>query len=439
MISVFLIFSVYLTTRARPAQDDYASLSFLSNGKWFHISLSHWELWGGNVATPIVATFFNFVSLEQYQFLGLSIHSLLTFLLFGITSLITLTWAGIKFPKKALHFRLLIILVSLLTTVSIHSPALAGMFSFTWASTGHLWPIMFLIISLQLAQFNLRKFSFLFFFLGAVVTNFNITEGLTALIIFFIRLLQNLKNKRTASKKRTLNCVYLFVGGLVGFSLIIIAPGFDRRREFVGSDYSAIEITVSFLKSLFINSGDFFLHPGWMLAIIIGLLSSRYSKIIQFTAHNKELLLILCVYPIILFILTIVGATFAYPSWYQTLGIYLYSLPIGLTIGRYLSRFKFFKKYNIRFLATLFFVFSALSISLLCRDYFEISNRRSAWDKAYISNVCNIQLGKTSYLEGAEILYPPLNIGISDLNSRPWMKDLYINWIEVSKVNIKSC
>jgi hypothetical protein len=267
--------ALFISINARPAQDDYSSLSSLSHSAWNEVALSHWNLWGGNIITSLIATVSNAIRTSSFLFLGLLIHSFLTLLLFGISALILCKWVGIDFFRSSILSQCFIVLSWFLSIVSIHSPAFPGMFSFAWASTGHLWPVMFLIIFLELAEKRLNSFSFIFFIFGILICNFNVTEGFASLIVIGLRYYQ--KSSLPHQKFRFMlgNHLWLLFGGIIGFLLIILAPGFNRRREVVGNDYSAFEFMAQLFKASITLLGDVILHPGWLIGLILGVLSEN--------------------------------------------------------------------------------------------------------------------------------------------------------------------
>jgi hypothetical protein len=431
-VFLYIIFSLAVSFHVRPAQDDYASLSALSHSPWVEVSFSHWNLWGGNIFTSLIATLSNTIHTSSFLFLGLQLHSLITFLLFGISALILCKWVGIDFFRSSIRTQCLIVLSWFLSILSLHSPAFAGMFSFAWASTGHLWPVMFLIISLDLADKRLNKFSFIFFILGIVICNFNVTEGFASLIVIGLRYFQ--KSSLPHQKLRFMpgNHLWLLFGGIIGFLLIIFAPGFNRRREVVGNDYSAFDFMARLFEASITVFGDVILHPGWLVGLILGVKSARRFTSLKYKDFDHDLFFILLVFPALLFCLTVFGGAAAYVSWYQTMGIYLFYFPLSFRLGTWIgSKITGPPRRPLLNRLSFILVFS-LPTLLLSRDLIEIVSRSKSWDSAYEVNYCKILSGENDILIGASILYPPLNLGISDIDTRPWMKDLYVDWIQNS-------
>jgi hypothetical protein len=297
---------------------------------------------------------------------------------------------------------------------------------------------MFLIISLELAEKRLNRFSFIFFVFGILICNFNVTEGFASLIVIGLRYYQVSSLPHRKFRFMTGNHFWLLFGGIIGFLLIILAPGFGRRREVVGNDYSALEFIVRLFKAFITVFGDGILHPGWLIGLIMGVLSAKRLIPLRHNHSDGDFLLILYVFPTLLFFLTIFGGAAAYVSWYQTMGIYIFFFPLSFRLGIWLGA-RSADSPRCRLLNRLIvpLVF-ALPTLLLSRDLVEIVNRSKSWDSAYAVNYCNIIAGKNNHLIGASILYPPLNLGISDIDTRPWMRDLYVDWIQNSEIlNIK--
>jgi hypothetical protein len=120
------------------------------------------------------------------------------------------------------------------------------------------------------------------------------------------------------------------------------------------------------------------------------------------------------------------------------MGIYLFYFPLSFRLGTWIgSKITGSPRRPLLNRLSFILVFS-LPILLLSRDLIELVSRSKSWDSAYEVNYCKILSGENDNLIGASILYPPLNLGISDIDTRPWMKDLYVNWIQNSEnSNIK--
>ena len=53
----------------------------------------------------------------------------------------------------------------------------------------------------------------------------------------------------------------------------------------------------------------------------------------------------------------------------------------------------------------------------------------TAWDKNLIANRCLIGADNQAKLLGAEVRYPPIGLGIEDVNRWEWMSNNYKSWL----------
>jgi hypothetical protein len=118
----------------------------------------------------------------------------------------------------------------------------------------------------------------------------------------------------------------------------------------------------------------------------------------------------------------------AYPAWHQSMGLYVFVIPTALTFGIFLSS-KFSSvsiSHSFKFVMAINLV---IAIALYARVIDTTINRKSTWDRVFAINVCLLRQDPSAKLEGAEIIYPPFNLGVEDVNSWEWIRNDYSKWV----------
>jgi cell division protein FtsL len=158
----------------------------------------------------------------------------------------------------------------------------------------------------------------------------------------------------------------LLSGLIIGFTAILLSPGFWNRAEnSVGLPSSGEEFVRRFIKSFSSFLADLLTHPMIWLAFLIGVLISAPKK----TGNEKNILMnkirLILFFGFILFASLTIGSTFAYVSWHQSTGLYQVFIPLTFTLGFYSkSIFSFdFSRVNKVFVLT-FIIISLTAMSL---------------------------------------------------------------------------
>jgi hypothetical protein len=110
------------------------------------------------------------------------------------------------------------------------------------------------------------------------------------------------------------------------------------------------------------------------------------------------------------------------------MGLYVFVIPTALTFGIFLS-LKFPSvsiSYSFKFVMVLNLV---IAIALFARVVDTSITRKSYWDRAFAINVCLLHQDPAAKLEGAEIIYPPFNLGVEDVNTWEWIRNDYSKWV----------
>jgi hypothetical protein len=217
----------------------------------------------------------------------------------------------------------------------------------------------------------------------------------------------------------------LGLGVFVGTTGIVAAPGFwNRANEQVGLPVSLGEFLTRFAKSLASFTADGLSHPMVWVLFLIGVLlgaSRNPSKLEMFEFRFKMLLL----GTTIIWASLIMGSTFAYPAWHQSMGMYVLLLPLSFAVG---LRLNF--GINQRIVTSLLAASSLIMLFVFLRIGILGVERSLQWDRNLSMNSCRIAENPSSALLGAEIQYPPFGLGVDDVNTWEWMRYKYVGWVE---------
>jgi hypothetical protein len=168
-----------------------------------------------------------------------------------------------------------------------------------------------------------------------------------------------------------------------------------------------------------------------LIFIIIGFKFSAGGSNIFKTISGFAVLLF-----ILLFISLVVGATFAYPAWHQSIGLVMLSPFVGMSVGNWLG-----SKISISTGTKVAFCLIVMLIVLvtLSRAFWGMESRAHRWDLGFTHNYCAVTSDDPKPLIGTETIYPISNLGIEDLNRWPWMRSAFTGWVSNSKFSGKDC
>ena len=209
--------------------------------------------------------------------------------------------------------------------------------------------------------------------------------------------------------------------------MIIASPGFKNRANSGGGLPSGINETLIGFRSSFVSfTGDVVTHPLWIFLFIFAILyfkSGLKEEITRTRALALVVLTTLC------YLSLIVGTAFAYAAWHQSVGLLFLLTPTSITIAYFLLPFaQVFERFSLLLkvlLGTLALLISILTVRV---TVLEVS-RGATWDKNLIANSCLLAEDTQAKLLGAEVKYPPLGLGIEDVNRWEWMSNNYKSWL----------
>jgi len=433
--SIFVLATINLIIMlltARPIQDDYVILSNLSTKGFINSILNFWDTWGGNI-TPVITRTIFLVSFQNDQnTIGLSIFVFYVFLMVALA-----IWCFLKLnvqEKIAKETYFLIVAIAVIGFEGILSPGVVGAFQFGTASAVHLLPICYGIIAIQVSYLKSPAAYFMVILLGFASGNSNPSEGLAMLILSSAYFVANNKNYFHRNEKGvdTSKLAVLIPMQLIGLATIFVAPGFGVRAREIGVTSNLRHLGLNFFVSGIDFIGDFLSHPVWLLAFVLGVLSENRTT----TKLRKNFHIFL---PLLLVVVVIIsGAAFSYPAWHQSIGFYLLASPAFYLFGASRSLIRVSGSTIRHKRAVLTLVFLIVSAQVMRADLTAL-NRAERWDRNFIANVCKVENGSTDKLLGAEIVYSPLNVGITDVGTWSWMADAYRVWINATKPKISDC
>ena len=427
-LATFVVYFQFTLRGIRPTQDDYAILGQVADYGIWGMLLDSWKNHGGNLFPMFINALSLMPSQKGFEFYGLTILAIttLTLLLFAFQSIFIVFFPSLNFEMgkwKVLGSSAFFIL----GFESFFTPQLAEILSFSSAVLVHLWPICFFLIGVRIAKKQSLGLSIFLFFLGVIMGNCNVSESIFISITLIILILHTSIEYKFLNWKAQLqvrSLLSLLIGSAIGLALIISAPGFwVRATEQTANRIpeSITSISERFFKSLVIFSADFLSHPIFYLCIFLGIFFSRRAKYDSALGSSFRIILIM---QSLLFSVLVAGATFAYPAWHQSIGLYLFAPFFGLTLSSFINR----KQKAIWDVAT-FFVF-LLVIGINVRGVELLSNRGIQWDLNRHANYCAAFSSPTGEFLGAEIRYKPFALGIEDLSRWEWMANSFRDWVQ---------
>jgi len=417
---------------SRPVQDDYVVLRDLASGSLFSPIMHLWNHWGGNVSAAFLVNLLLGVQPFGNFLFGIALQSVLTLLLLVSSLHLIIKWSGLPGALKRPFNLDSIIFFSLISLGGFFSPTYIGIFNFSWASVAHFWPVLILVHSYYFSTIISRYFFPVFFLLGFLGGNLNVTESAFIVLSSTIILLRFFIFHKKDFEYRVVHIVTFQIGALVGLLAICIAPGFRERASIVGGPNSPLDFIDRFSRSLIIDFGDVVSHPSWILGLVLGLALKLQLSNIVLIKELQSRHRIISLHFILLFLLVVFGDAVAYPAWYHTIPLYFLSFLSFILLGINIPINFLIGKNTIRRLQIVFIVFSIFSSILVSQDLTNQLIRAKSWDKNFETNVCLIENPGLDVLSGASLTYPPLSLGVEDVDLWPWMSSAYIDWVKSS-------
>ncbi len=422
-VTIFIMSLLFV----RPMQDDYVALRDMSSYGLLDSVYNMWNSWGGNISTIAISNFFINLYFGSNFFFGIALHSIITVILLLSTFRILMRYFQDIVQAESIMRTSVWVFLSFLCLGSLHAPGYISLLNFTLASTAHLWPTLIFVHAVYLARFQ-RKWILPFLLLsGFLIGNFNVSESIfcltTSLVIGFfskISLVRSLKIKSG-------NLRVLILGQILGLLTIVLAPGFHARSEIVVVPKSFEGLIFSFFKAFAFNLGDIFLHPAWLLSLLVGIAIEKVvasnAALFQYLKLNSFVLLV-CVFTVS------AGGAFAYPSWYHTMSFYVFVFPVFFTVGLILRKqIRLTIRIKLSVVRNLFFV---LCLILLTRDLTMMSLRAEQWDRDFEINSLRISSNQFD-LVGYNVNYWPFGLGVDDVEKWDWINSAYVDWVQNTK------
>jgi hypothetical protein len=199
----------------------------------------------------------------------------------------------------------------------------------------------------------------------------------------------------------------------------------------VGLPDSLSDFLFRFVKSFASFTADALTHPMvWVFFFMGALCANRFSS--NFSVDFMLRLRVLIIGSALIWIALILGSTFAYPSWHQSMGMYLLLFPAFFGVGLMTSNRR------LQRAATSLMVVSSLVMFLAFIRIGVLGvSRAQEWDQNLVTNICALKINPESELLGAEIRYPPFGLGVEDVNTWKWMRDKYVGWVNNIPHDIK--
>lgn len=424
-LGVVTVFQFWLVCSARPSQDDYGYLAELVDKNIRDVSLNFWHLWGGNLITVVITSIFLKLALLTHVWIAYTIFGLVSTVLIALSLNAGLSLFCPGMPGNERKFISLVVAMAGISNIAF--PAHLASIAFTTAAIAHLWPIcLFLILIHTLTG---RRLPWIFLIVsGLMLTNPNIAEGsaifgFTAL--FVVGEQTNLFKRIKTKLPVTQNLTPLLIGQFIGLCLIIIAPGFSSRVAIVGQGNPQSHNKLHSFRSAAIDFvASIIATPAFLSAVVIfAIMVFRQQKNFRLLYNILKDAVVPLLFFTSLFLMLIIGSTFAYAAWHQSLGlvflstllsvILIYEVHLQFNLGRALT-------VSLLLFIALVFVFDVVSGI----------GRGVSWDRAYLHNICAIQAENTQDLIGAELRNPISKLGFEDIETWDWIRSDYIRWLK---------
>ena len=423
IVGLIIAQSLVLAYLMRPIQDDYFNLYSVQEMGIFGYLKDTWLYHGGNMVQFLIHCLVILPTTQAFSYWNLSLFFLVTQILCFWTVRIIMIWL---LQDKIKNFHFWIPLLSLAGFEGLFVPGFLGTFGFSLATLAHLWPVMTFVVGL----IGLNKFHgswLVALILGLIAGNSNLGESAFALGAIFLITISIFKVTNFELKsgiRRGANFYALSIGVLIGTIGIVAAPGFwDRASDQVGLPESASDFLVRFAKSFASFSADAVTHPMLWVFFFLGVTLSK-SIALDLTAFSVFRTNLIVIGSAIIWLALIMGSTFAYPSWHQSMGMYIFLFPSGFMLG-ILTKSQYLSQHakSLLMFMSIVMIFTFLRIGALGVA------RAETWDRNLPPNICSLKSNPDAVLLGAEIRYPPFGLGVEDVNTWKWMRDKYAGWV----------
>ena len=383
-----------------------------------------WNFHGGNMIQFLIHCIIILPTTQHFIFWNFSLFFILSEVLVFFSVQAINSWL---FESSSTLLRFWVPLLSVAGFEGLFVPGFLGAFGFSLASLAHLWPVMALVLALL----SLRSFKgswVLALLLGIIAGNSNLGEsafscGVWVLLFMGFRYLSRFSEK--SGIPENLNFYVLGFGSFVGTIGIVAAPGFwNRASDQVGLPHSIGDFVKRFTKSFASFTADGLSHPMVWVLFLLGVLLAG-SNLVSVTKNFVFRLKMSVCGTVLIWFFLILGSTFAYPAWHQSMGLFVLLLPLSFALGT-IAKVGFAR----RFIATLFAFSSLVMVFAFMRIGVLGVERSMRWDRNLAVNSCRIVENPNAQLLGAEVQYPPFGLGVDDVNTWEWMRSKYVGWVE---------
>jgi hypothetical protein len=424
VVGLVVLESLILAFFMRPIQDDYFNLQSVQQMGVLGYLENTWAEHGGNIVQFFIHCIMILPTTQAFVFWNFSLFFIMTqFLVFLAVKVIS-AWL---FATSSQITRFWVPLLSVAGFEGLFIPGFLGAYGFTLASLAHLWPVMAFIFGL-LAIKKFKGSWVIALSLGVVAGNSNLGESAFACGVWILLFLAFRRLPQFEVKSRVVenfNFYMLGLGVFVGTVGIVAAPGFwIRASDQVGLPTSLGEFLTRFMKSFASFTADGLTHPMVWVLFLLGVLLGLNQIKSELEVIEVRLKMLL-VGTATIWAALIVGSTFAYPAWHQSMGMYVLLLPLSFALGYRLNIRTSQKVISSLLVASsLVMLFTFVRIGVLGVE------RSLQWDRNLTTNSCRIAENPSSALMGAEIQYPPFGLGVDDVNTWEWMRYKYVGWVE---------
>ena len=425
VVGIIVTQSLVLAFYLRPMQDDYFNLQSVQQlGLWGYLA-DTWQYHGGNMVQFFIHCLLILPTTQNFVYWNFASFFIVNQLMVFCVTRALLRWL---FPiVKSSDLLFWIPLLSIAGFEGLFVPGFLGTFGFSLATLAHLWPVMAVVIGL-LGISKFRGSWLIALFLGLIAGNSNLGESAFAVSVclFIFIAAKKVSNFEVRSNFRVDSNFYNFTfGALAGTIGIAAAPGFwVRASDQVGLPNSLLEFGFRFMRSFASFTADVLSHPMIWVLFLLGMILAK-KNLLVLDEYFRFRVRILCAGSILIWLSLIFGSTFAYPSWHQSMGMYVLLFPCVFGLG-ILAKWKFLIKNSniLMILASLVMAAIFLRIGVLGVD------RGKIWDRNVTINACSLKADPAAALLGAEIRYPPFGLGVEDVNTWKWMRDKYAGWLQ---------
>lgn len=423
--------SLVLAYFMRPIQDDYFNLESVQQMGIAGYLVDTWNWHGGNMVQFFIHCVVILPTTQSLVYWNLGLFFLVTQVLVFFSVRTILTWL---FSSSSPITKFWIPLLSVAGFEGVFVPGFLGAYGFSLATLAHLWPVMAFVVGL----IGLKRFHgswAIAFLLGLVAGNSNLGESAFACgtwLLAFLAFYRLDSFEDRSGIKRNSNFYFLGAGTFLGTIGIAAAPGFwNRASDQVGLPESPMEFVVRFTKSFASFTADALTHPIVWVLLLLGMLVVGRNLTGKLLIDSFRLRL-LAVGSFLIWAALILGSTFAYPAWHQSMGMYVLLLPLAFGLG-IANRYKL----QPQFVTSAFAIAVLVTAAVLLRAGITGVDRSLEWDRNLQENICLLKQDSDAKLLGAEILYPPFNLGVEDVNTWDWMRDKYAGWVKVVPSDVK--